>query len=60
VPAFVLAVDKTIWNQVIALYPSLVDCTTSQCADVNLAVHDALMQYQDLLAPPTHVSNGAL
>jgi C-terminal region of Mon2 protein len=54
------AVEKTIWNQVIGLYPSLVTCTTSHSTDVVLAVQDTLMQYKDLLAPPAHLSNGAL
>jgi len=46
------AVDSIIWTRVIDLYPSLVDCTTSQCPDVCTAVHDSLMQYKHLLSPP--------
>ena len=55
-------VDSVIWTRVIDLYPSLVDCTRCQCPDVCTAVHDSLMQYKDLLSPPSagYTTNGSV
>lgn len=44
-------VDAKTWQQVIALYPYLVQCTGSNAAQVNSSVKDALLEYQDLLRP---------
>jgi len=57
-----VTVDSVIWTRVIELYPSLVDCTTSECPEVCTAVRDSLMQYKDLLSPPTAscTTNGSI
>ena len=44
-------VDKKTWQQVIALYPYLVQCTGSNSPQVNSSVKEALLEYQDLLKP---------
>ena len=54
----IVSVETKIWQQVIDLYPSLVDCTTSTSPQVCKALRDALSQYSDLLAPPTFAVNG--
>ncbi|KAK3580643.1 hypothetical protein CHS0354_013414 [Potamilus streckersoni] len=46
-------VEMSVWNQVIQLYPSLVDCTTSPSPSVCKALREALREYKDLLAPPS-------
>ncbi|KAI1287234.1 Protein MON2 -like protein [Halotydeus destructor] len=45
-------VEDGVWDQLIALYPHLVDCTTSNCAQVNRSLREVLHEYKDLLAPP--------
>ncbi len=44
-------VDKKTWQQVITLYPYLVQCTDTNNAQVGTSVKEALLQYQDLLQP---------
>ncbi|XP_076468992.1 protein MON2 homolog [Babylonia areolata] len=52
-------VEAAVWQQVIALYPALVECTTSSSPHVTRALKDALHEYRDLLTPPSgHVQNG--
>ncbi|KFM70817.1 Protein MON2-like protein, partial [Stegodyphus mimosarum] len=52
-------VEWTIWEQLISLYPSLVDCTTSTSAQVCCSLREALHEYADLLEPPKNVLNGS-
>lgn len=54
-------VDRTAWMLLIDLYQYLVDCTTTTSAEVSRSLREALMQYSDLLMPPsnsTHTTNG--
>uniref|UniRef100_T1D1X0 Protein MON2 homolog n=1 Tax=Cupiennius salei TaxID=6928 RepID=T1D1X0_CUPSA len=51
-------VEWTVWEQLIALYPSLVDCTTSTSAQVCCSLREALHEYADLLEPPKNMLNG--
>ncbi|XP_033121689.1 protein MON2 homolog isoform X2 [Anneissia japonica] len=46
-------VDVNTWDQVIDLYPTLVDCTTCTSTTVCSALRDVLSQYHDLLLPPS-------
>ncbi|XP_053204824.1 protein MON2 homolog isoform X2 [Panonychus citri] len=48
-------VEHGVWEQMISLYPHLVDCTMSNCAQVNRALREVLHEYKDLLHPPSHV-----
>ncbi|XP_052894709.1 protein MON2 homolog isoform X2 [Anopheles moucheti] len=52
-------VGTTAWEQLISLYPYLVDCTTTSSAEVSRSLREALLQYCDLLRPPPCVSTGA-
>ncbi|KAF8790147.1 Protein MON2 like protein [Argiope bruennichi] len=52
-------VEWTVWEQLISLYPSLVDCTTSTSAQVCCSLREALHEYADLLEPPKNVLNGS-
>lgn len=45
-------VEWTVWQQLIALYPYLVDCTTSTSPQVCRSLREALHEYADLLKPP--------
>ncbi|XP_071818357.1 protein MON2 homolog isoform X3 [Apostichopus japonicus] len=45
-------VDPSTWDQVISLYPSLVDCCTCSSSQVCNSLKKALYEYQDLLVPP--------
>ncbi|XP_058057960.1 protein MON2 homolog [Anopheles bellator] len=45
-------VGTTAWEQLISLYPYLVDCTTTSSAEVSRSLREALLQYCDLLRPP--------
>ncbi len=47
------SVEQDIWNQVIGLYPALVECTTSTSPQVSKALKGALIEYRDLLAAPS-------
>ncbi|XP_053377564.1 protein MON2 homolog isoform X3 [Mercenaria mercenaria] len=52
-------VEVSVWNQVIQLYPYLVDCTTSPSPSVCKALRDALREYKELLSTPSLVmTNG--
>ena len=44
-------VDRKTWQQVIALYPYLVQCTDTNNAQVGSSVKEALLQYHALLQP---------
>ncbi|XP_015786183.1 protein MON2 homolog isoform X3 [Tetranychus urticae] len=48
-------VEHGVWEQMISLYPHLVDCTMSNCAQVNRALREVLHEYKDLLHPPSHI-----
>uniref|UniRef100_A0ABK9MVT4 Protein MON2 homolog n=1 Tax=Glossina morsitans morsitans TaxID=37546 RepID=A0ABK9MVT4_GLOMM len=45
-------VNKPAWDQLIGLYPYLVDCTTTTSPEVSRSLQEALLQYTDLLQPP--------
>lgn len=45
-------VNQSVWDQLIKLYPSLVDCTATTSAQVSDSLREALLQYCDLLKPP--------
>ncbi|XP_036362919.1 protein MON2 homolog isoform X2 [Octopus sinensis] len=47
-------VEPSVWQQVIQLYPSLVECTTSSSPQVCKALKEALHEYKDLLSSPGH------
>ncbi|CAF0783766.1 unnamed protein product [Adineta steineri] len=49
------SVDINIWHQLIALYPCLVECTTSPSQQICNAIKDTLHQYFSLLTPPPSV-----
>lgn len=49
------SVELTIWHQLIALYPCLVECTTSPSQQISNAIKDTLHQYFSLLTPPPSV-----
>ena len=51
-----VAVDGRIWDQVIELYPRLVECSVCNSTQVRRALREALQEYADLLRPPTHTS----
>lgn len=54
-------IETNVWHQVIELYPSLVDCTTSPSPSVCKALKEVLHEYKDLLQPlPPHTQNGSL
>ncbi|XP_046407133.1 protein MON2 homolog isoform X3 [Ischnura elegans] len=50
-------VDRSAWEQLIGLYPYLVDCTATASSQVSHSLREALLQYSDLLQPPG-LSNG--
>lgn len=53
------SVDSGTWNQLINLYPHLVDCTTSTSAQVCRSLKEALHEYKDLLRTPiASIPNG--
>ncbi|XP_076369562.1 mon2 homolog, regulator of endosome-to-Golgi trafficking isoform X2 [Tachypleus tridentatus] len=45
-------VEWSVWQQLIGLYPHLVDCTTSTSAQVCRSLREALHEYVSLLSPP--------
>ncbi|XP_037071265.1 protein MON2 homolog [Pollicipes pollicipes] len=45
-------VDEMTWQQLVGLYPPLVSCTLLASDQVGRPLHDALLQYADLLRPP--------
>lgn len=53
--------EAEAWEQLIALYPYLVECTTTSSSQVSRPLREALLQFTDLLQPPTNrqqLSNG--
>uniref|UniRef100_A0A8C1ISH2 Protein MON2 homolog n=1 Tax=Cyprinus carpio TaxID=7962 RepID=A0A8C1ISH2_CYPCA len=52
-------VDGNVWVQVIALYPTLVECITCSSPEVSSALKDALGPFKDFMQPPvSKVQNG--
>ncbi|XP_060050988.1 protein MON2 homolog isoform X3 [Erinaceus europaeus] len=52
-------VDGNTWAQVIALYPTLVECITCSSSDVCSALKEALVPFKDFMHPPaSRVQNG--
>ena len=47
------SVEPGIWDQVLDLYPCLVDCSVCSSTHVRRALREALREYADLLSPPT-------
>lgn len=53
------AVDGNTWAQVIALYPTLVECITCSSSEVSSALKEALGPFKDFMQPPvSRVQNG--
>lgn len=53
------SVDGNVWAQVIALYPTLVECITCSSPEVSSALKDALGPFKDFMqAPVSKVQNG--
>lgn len=52
--------DNKAWEQLIALYPYLVECTTTTSTQVSRPLREALMQFCDLLQPPHSKNNNSL
>jgi hypothetical protein len=52
---FNIIVEMNIWHQLIALYPCLVECTTSPSQQISNAIKDTLHQYFSLLTPPPSI-----
>ncbi|KAK4871796.1 hypothetical protein RN001_015920 [Aquatica leii] len=53
--------DNTAWEQLIGLYPYLVECTTTTSSQVARPLREALLQFSDLLQPPfckSSITNG--
>ena len=45
--------EKSVWEQLIGLYPCLVECTVATSSGpVSRSLREALIQYHDLLRPP--------
>uniref|UniRef100_A0A7N8XF68 Protein MON2 homolog n=1 Tax=Mastacembelus armatus TaxID=205130 RepID=A0A7N8XF68_9TELE len=52
-------VDSNTWAQVIALYPTLVECITCSSSEVSSALKEALGPFKDFMQPPvSRVQNG--
>ncbi|TRY98843.1 hypothetical protein DNTS_027857 [Danionella cerebrum] len=52
-------VDDAVWAQVMALYPTLVECITCTSPEVSAALKDALGPFKDFMQPPiSRVHNG--
>lgn len=50
---YYISVDRSVWEQLIGLYPCLVECTiASASGQVTRSLREALLQYHDLLKPP--------
>lgn len=51
------AVERSVWEQLIGLYPCLVECTVATASNqVSRSLREALMQYHDLLRPPSNIN----
>ena len=46
-------VDQRTWHQIIGLYPHLVQATSLQSSSVSQCLQAVLLQYHDLLQPPS-------
>eukprot|EP00731_Ephydatia_muelleri_P000653 Em0001g653a len=44
-------VDKSIWKQVVLLYPALVQCVTCLSMEVRVALKEVLSQFSELIKP---------
>lgn len=56
---FCITVDGNTWAQVIALYPTLVECITCSSSEVCSALKEALVPFKDFMQPPaSKVQNG--
>lgn len=55
-------VERSVWEQLIGLYPCLVECTIATTSgQVSRSLREALLQYHDLLRAPVNnmpTSNG--
>ncbi|GJQ68018.1 hypothetical protein Trydic_g10661 [Trypoxylus dichotomus] len=47
--------DGSSWEQLISIYPYLVECTTTTSTQVSRPLREALLQFCDLLRPPSNV-----
>ncbi|KAG5311481.1 MON2 protein, partial [Acromyrmex insinuator] len=48
-------VERSVWEQLIGLYPCLVECTIATTSgQVSRSLREALLQYHDLLRAPIH------
>lgn len=57
--ACLFVVDGNTWAQVIALYPTLVECITCSSPEVSAALKEALGPFKDFMQPPVaKVQNG--
>ncbi|KAH8282390.1 hypothetical protein KR054_007372 [Drosophila jambulina] len=53
-------VNKPAWDQLIGLYPYLVDCTTTTSPEVSRSLREALLQYTDLLQAPRNCGESSV
>ncbi len=53
-------VDKSMWQEVIELYPALLDCVTCNSPDVRFALKEALTEFSELLAVPGRLETSAV
>lgn len=57
--ACIFSVDGNTWAQVIALYPTLVECITCSSPEISSALKEALGPFKDFMQPPVaKVQNG--
>lgn len=49
-------IDANMWNNVIEMYPVILDCVTCSSEQVRHSLKEALIEFQDLLAPPAVVN----
>ena len=54
---FIFTVDETMWQEVIGMYPALLDCVTCNSNEVRYALKDALIEFRDLLSVPHNTVN---
>ncbi|KAJ8914767.1 hypothetical protein NQ315_013270 [Exocentrus adspersus] len=52
--------DNKAWEQLISLYPYLVECTTTTSTQVSRPLREALLQFCDLLQPPQNRNNNVM
>ncbi|XP_028146572.1 protein MON2 homolog [Diabrotica virgifera virgifera] len=58
--ATVVKGDNNAWEQLISLYPFLVECTTTTSTQVSRPLREALLQFCDLLQPPQNRNNNVI